>query len=577
MNRASICLRAAVLTSVALLGVAACSSSDDSSTPSSKSNSASGAVPIPSNGKGPTSDVDIAATPRDQLKDGGSATWAIDQTVANFNYYQFDGSGLEAATIWKGLLPRPFDFDGGGTPSVNKDFFTSIEKTSDSPFTLEYKINPKARWSDGKAVSWKDFEGIWQACFGDKPGYKIGGHQGYDQIKSVTKGADDQDVIIKFDKPYTDWQGLFDPLVPASLTASPGTFNTAWKTQPTITAGPFKWGSYDATHKTYSIVRDPRFWGNKAKLDKIVFAVYNDPSAAVQALGPHTVDIDDISGGSEVENVAAAKKYDGVSIRFSTGRQYRQLTLNAKSGPLADQAVRQAVLLSIDRQAITNALMGPLGGSPTPLQNMIFLKNQSGYKETCGKLCKYDPEAAKKLLEGAGWSRNGSYYSKSGTELSLVITIPDGAPNAVSEARIAAATAKAAGIKITSKVVPSDNFFSDYINPGKFQVTIFTWENNQFPAGSTTSIYKLDPKNVQQNYGQAGSTEINDLLDQAVVQTTTKKEADIVNHATELIWQNAGWLPLYERPQAYAVTSDLVNVGAAGFSEPHYEDIGFKK
>ena len=43
------------------------------------------------------------------------------------------------------------------------------------------------------------------------------------------------------------------------------------------------------------------------------------------------------------------------------------------------------------------------------------------------------------------------------------------------------------------------------------------------------------------------------------------------------MWANAAWLPLYQKPQAVAVKSTVLNVGANGFADYHYDNIGFKK
>ena len=43
------------------------------------------------------------------------------------------------------------------------------------------------------------------------------------------------------------------------------------------------------------------------------------------------------------------------------------------------------------------------------------------------------------------------------------------------------------------------------------------------------------------------------------------------------MWDNAAWLPLYQKPQATAVNAKLVNIGAYGFAVIFkYQDIGFK-
>ncbi|MGN6609463.1 MAG: ABC transporter family substrate-binding protein [Jatrophihabitans sp.] len=584
MTRVKKPLAAIALSGLSLAMVAACSSSGKSNNngnggssgaSSTGGSSASSAPAQP--GSGTDNSVNaMATTDRAQVKQGGNFTWAISQTIPNFNYYEVDGTLLDNSNIINALLPRPFHFSASGVPSVNTDYYTSIEKTSDSPQTIEYKINPKAKWSDGTPITWEDLKDLWVASNGKNTAYKISGSQGWDQIASVTRGANDQDAIVKFSNPYTDWQSLFDPLVPKSLTSSPNAFNTAWTKKPAVTAGPFMWGGSDATANTYTIKADPNWWGDKPKLDSITYVVYNDPATAVQALGSKGLDYDDITFGDEVANVAAAKKYSGIEIHQAGSNIYRQFTINTKSGLLTDEKVRQAVVLGINRQLITTALEGALGGNPTPLQNHFFMKNQAPYTETCGDYCKYDPAKAQQLLQSDGWTKSGQYFTKNGKELDLTITIPAETPNALKEAQIAQATLKAAGIKLTPTTVPSNDFFPKYITVGKFDLTTFTWIGTAFPVGGALSIFKYDPKNIGQNYGSGGNDAINALLQKASTSATSDEENKLANEASQQMWSNASWLPLYQKPQAVAVNGNLVNIGAYGFADVRYQDIGYK-
>ncbi len=571
-KKATVAVLAAVA-SVSLL--AACSGSSGGGGGSSTGSKAN---PAPPSKKTNNAVNDIALTPRAQVAQGGKMTWAISQTIPNFNYYELDGTLEDNFNIINAMLPQPFYFSAAGVPSVNTDYFTSIKETSTTPETIDYKINPKAKWSDGSSVSWKDFYGMWQADNGKNTKFNIASDTGYSQIASVTKGADEQEVIVKFATTFTDWQSLFQPLIPASLTATPAAFNKGWVSKPTVTAGPFKWGSSDKSASTYTIVRDPSWWGDPAKLDSITFAAYNDPAAAIQAVGSHQVDYDDITFGDEIANVAAAKRYSGVEIRQAGSNIYRQFTLNAKDPILADLKVRQAIQLGINRQQITDALIGKLGGNPTPLQNHFFMKNQAAYVATCGDYCTYNPSKAKALLQGDGWTMSGGYFTKNGKQLSVAITIPSQTPNSKAEGEIAQASLKAAGIKLTLNTVPSNDFFPKYIDPGKFQLTTFTWIGQPFPIASALSIFKYDPKNVGQNYGQGGTTAINTLLANAASSPTAAQEDTLANTASKAMWANAAWLPLYQKPQATAVNAKLVNIGAYGFAVIFkYQDIGFKK
>jgi len=47
--------------------------------------------------------------------------------------------------------------------------------------------------------------------------------------------------------------------------------------------------------------------------------------------------------------------------------------------------------------------------------------------------------------------------------------------------------------------------------------------------------------------------------------------------ADGLIWKLVNVLPLYQRPQLVAAKQALANVGARGFHDLRYEDIGFTR
>ncbi|MFJ5220736.1 ABC transporter family substrate-binding protein, partial [Streptomyces sp. NPDC088354] len=59
--------------------------------------------------------------------------------------------------------------------------------------------------------------------------------------------------------------------------------------------------------------------------------------------------------------------------------------------------------------------------------------------------------------------------------------------------------------------------------------------------------------------------------------TDTTQAITDANAADVLIWQQANLLPLYQRPDIYAVQKNLVNIGAFGFQDLRYENIGYTK
>ena len=517
---------------------------------------------------------DVNPVDRTQLVDGGTLQWALGATVSNFNYYNINGAQTDTFTIATALLPRPFHYSAAGETSVNTDYFSSIEVTKEDPLTITYTVNPKAVWSDGRPLGAEDFAGMWKANNGSDPEYQGWGTTGYDQIASVAAGAEQGQVVVTYASRFADWPSLFDPLIPASLTATPVAFNDSWAQAPLVTAGPFVWGGEDKTAKTYTLNRNPAWWGDPARLDAIVFRAYADPSAAAGAFRTGQLDVAEIL--PDADQYHAAKELPGVTVRTAGSPVFRMFSFNKADAVLSDENVRKAVVLGIDRARMASLMVGKIGGTAAALQNHIFMPNQTGYAENCADLCRYDPEAAKKLLTSAGWTLGkDGYFTKDGATLELSTTVQSGRSNSANEAQIAQSTLKEAGIKLTIRTVPVDDFFTKYVTVGNFQLATWTWNGVAMPVSGSLSMYTLDTQNIQQNYGRGGSEEINDLLRSAVQATTTEKENDLANQADAALWADASWLPLYQVPQNTAVRSTVGNLGSPGFADIRFQDIGF--
>jgi peptide/nickel transport system substrate-binding protein len=211
------------------------------------------------------------------------------------------------------------------------------------------------------------------------------------------------------------------------------------------------------------------------------------------------------------------------------------------------------------------------------------VNTQDGYVDNSGDYGKFDPDKAKEMLDAAGWKLSGAYRKKGGKTLKLRFVIPSGIAVSRQEGELTQAMLKDVGIQLQIKAVPSDDFFEKYVNIGNFDITPFSWLGTAFPISSAKSIYINPTKdakgelNIQQNYARVGSPEIDTMMNGAEEQVDIEKAREQINAADKLIWDEVHSLVLFQRPQNVAVTKTLVNVGAFGFKDPVYEDMGFKK
>jgi peptide/nickel transport system substrate-binding protein len=523
----------------------------------------------------------VHALPRDQVQDGGTFTYPIDSIPANFNYNQLDGTEQTASQVISALMPAVFDNDAVGTPVWNRDLLASEPVLATEPAQIvTYEINPKAVWYDGTPVTWQDFYWQWRASNGTDKAYQVASTSGYDQIESVKHGKDDREVIVTYRRHYADWQAVFNPFYPAATNRDPAIFNEGWRDRPLNSAGPFRLESIDPTSKTITLVRSEKWWGNPAKLDRIVYRAI-DPDAQIDALANAEIDAMDV--GPDANKYNRALDIEGIDMRLAGGPNFRHLTINGTSPNLQDVRVRQALAMAISRPAIARALLAPLGIKAEPLDNHIFMANQAGYRSNAGEVGTYNPERAKQLLDEAGWKMDNGVRRKDGKPLEIVAVIPTAVATSKQESELILNMLAQVGVRLRISVVPSPDFFSRYITPGQFDFTVFSWMGTPYPMSSARSLYAMPTRNaagemdIQQNYARIGTPEIDRLFDETAQELDRAKAIELANQADALIWQEVHSLTLYQRPEIVATRSRLANFGAFGFASWVYQDIGWAR
>ncbi|MGW2542698.1 ABC transporter family substrate-binding protein [Kitasatospora sp. NPDC001574] len=556
--------RAAVLALAVTLAAAACTSGGGGSADTAVRSGA------PAQGA-----IDINAKAADLVRDGGEVRFPLYQWITQWNPFQVDGRYGDAVEIMRALEPNLFTTDEAGAFKPSPDYLVDAKVTSTSPQVVTYKLNPKAKWSDGKPLSYLDFKADWEASNGKKDGYNIADSSGYELISAVEQGADPAEVKVTFADTYADWQNLFRPLIPAAGIATEDDFNKGWVEKIPITAGALKIGTADKTAQTITLVPDPAWWGAKPKAEKITFRVMSQ-SATTQSFLNN--EIDSATAGTATAYgqlkdakdtvIRSASPWDEVHISFGGG------------GPLEDLKVRQALGKALDRNSLIKIANNGVPVEFKPLGNHIFMPNQTGYQDNSGEWARFDVPAAKKLLDEAGWKESGSGQprTRDGKPLTLHWVVNE----ATTQAQLDLATAAqamwlAAGVKVELDKVPSNDFFTKYVNPGKFDIA--SWRNtDSFPLSTSLLNFRLPQgDNVFGNYSKLGTEEIDGLLKKAAGTIDPVEAAKFYNQADAKIWELGHTVELYQRPTVLATRKGLANYGAFGLASLDYAKVGWEK
>jgi peptide/nickel transport system substrate-binding protein len=514
---------------------------------------------------------DINPAAREQVRDGGDLRWPLDSIPDNFNINHVDGNLVENRDIVEALMPGAFVREPDGTVSLDEDYFTSVEVTSTSPQVVTYTINPAATWDDGTPITWRDLQVQWQAMNGTNPAYLPADTAGYDSVASVERGVDDKQAVVTFATPYAEWRAMYEHIYPAATNSDPEAFNKGWLTSIGTTAGPFRVDTVDTTAQTITLVRSERWWGEPAKLDRIVYRVVAR-GALPDALANNEIDYYRI--GSDVNLFARAQGIPGVVVRQAVEPLFNHITLNGGPGAvLSDPALRRALVKGLDRQAIATALVGQIVPEITPLNQFIFVQGSANYVDHAQDLA-YDPAAASAALDALGWVSPGEGQVRVRNGQPLNVRYVATAGNPISD-RIVAITSqqlRAIGVGVELVPVASADLFDQYVNPGNFDMIGFAYSGSPFPITSNRMNFV---SGSESNVSRINTPEIDAMFAQASAELDDAARVELLQRIDQALWQQLPYVPLYQATGAVAVRSTLANFGAKGFADLDYTEIGF--
>ncbi|MFZ8892754.1 MAG: ABC transporter family substrate-binding protein [Ilumatobacteraceae bacterium] len=515
----------------------------------------------------------INEVPVAKLKQGGTFRFVQVDICPNFNTSAIEGNLLNCSQVMNTMLPSYIYFDKNAVLQIDKNYALDIKASRvNGKQTVTYTLNPKAKWSNGKTIGLADFVGMWNAQKKAGQGFNITSSAGYEKIESVKKGKTANEIVVTFSETYPDWQPLFSALKPASLTASPDAFNTSWKAAPLVTAGPFKFKALDKVTRTITVERDPKWWGDKPVLDSIIFKAL--PQAAqIDALLNGEIDYMDV--GNDTNALKRARENSKISVRVAKAPTHEHFTFGPVTEATKEVAVRQAIMLSIDRQQIATAIQGIVDPKVKPNNNHVFLDGTACNQDNTGTLGKRNLTAANKLLDDAGWVKGSDgIRAKGGTRLSVKLIYPSGNDNRRDTVLLASAMAKEAGIELVPTLIPTADYFGKYVLVSNFEMAIFAWVGTNFPIASSPNLYKVGGA---QNFGKIGSAAIDALFAKANNILDLKKRCELANQADKEVYKLVHSITLFQRNNVVGVPKNVANFGAFGFTSIDWTKVGFTK
>ncbi len=279
--------------------------------------------------------------------------------------------------------------------------------------------------------------------------------------------------------------------------------------------GPFVFDEW-IQGSSITLVRNDDYWGEPASIAEITFQYFLDQNAAANALLDGDIDLH-----TRIDTDLVEQFEDNPDFVLSADPTNGEFTLGMNNADevLSDQRVRQAITQAIDKQGLIDLYRGygTLIGAPVPPFEPWY--------EDLSDLYPFDPEAARALLEEAGYA--------DGLELSFV------APNLYPTYAFDYVVSQLndVGITVNLEVVEFPTWLDRVFGDHDYDLTVVLHVEARDIGNYANPEY----------YWQYDSPGVQDLLAQAKTTADAEEFVELRRQAARLIAEEAPavWLMLY--------------------------------
>jgi peptide/nickel transport system substrate-binding protein len=256
------------------------------------------------------------------------------------------------------------------------------------PLTYVFHLHPGVKFHNGTALTSRDVKWTFDSLLGGKiRSTKSAAYRLVDHIDA----PDDLTVIFHLKQPFAT---LLWNLSDGAIGIVPYGTLSEMSDHP-IGSGPFRFVSAEPD-KEVVLERNDNYWGEKARLDRVRFAVVPDMTTRALELRKGSADI--AINSLTPDMVVTLEQEPRLAILRGPGTVLQYMGFNYRDPILKDVRVRQALAYAIDRRPMLEYLwrgFAQPAASILPPQSWAYSADVPVYN--------YAPERAQQLLDAAGY------------------------------------------------------------------------------------------------------------------------------------------------------------------------------
>jgi dipeptide transport system substrate-binding protein len=321
-----------------------------------------------------------------------------------------------------------------------------------------------------------------------------------------------------------------------------------------VGTGPFVFKRYDKDAQIrYGAFES--YWGGKAKIDNLIFAITVDSAVRAQKLKAGECHMSAYPKPAEVESL---KKDPKLKLMSQNGLNVGYLSLNVKRKPFDSLEVRQAINMAINKKSLVDAVYqgaGAVAINPIPPTMWSYNRTVKDYE--------YNPAKARALLAKAGYP-NGFE-----TKLwALPVQRPYN-PNGAQAAELIQADLAQVGIK--AQIVKYE--WAEYLKrakAGESDIGMFGWTGDNGDPDNFMATLLGCAAVGGSNYGQWCDKEYDALIQQAKQTTNLAERTKLYERAQVVFKREAPWVPM-----AHSVVYQPMSINVEGYKMSPFGSVQF--
>jgi peptide/nickel transport system substrate-binding protein len=350
--------------------------------------------------------------------------------------------------------------------------------------TIVYRLWPGVRWQDGVPVDAHDVLFTLHAIVDVRN--PVRSHEGYDRIARAV-AVDAHTVRVTLREPWAPAVAtLFGSgtapqyVLPAHLLEREPQLDRAAFGAAPVGDGPFRFVSWQRGDRLV-YAANPQYWRGTPHVARLVIRVFPDPGSNFTAIQSGELDWNLLSPAQWT----TVRTRSDLTFRFVPLALVAGIALNTLHPPLDDVRVRRALAAAIDRDAISAKLT--FGRYP-PIDTAQPLGSWA--HDPTARLPRYDPAAADRALDAAGWRRGtDGIRMKDGKRLALVYVQFPESQTGVRVAAFVERALRVRGIDVTIKSVSNAQLFlpaaqGGVLASGAFDLAYVPWPMGVDPDDS---------------------------------------------------------------------------------------------